>query len=338
MYFSPGQKVLYTGSFMLVALVPSMGLAFVALAILGPEAALVAVVGGLLAAMGYYLWKLRVVEQLGRFTFFADRVESVFPHQKRLGTELRHEMVRYADVGHIERTSLGVVLRHGSGSGSSGQMVIQFRPEHRDSAWEELVERMERVATRGSVFSLREGPEGPMRYSREGEPLDLLLPGPGVSGGFRFASPESNNRWEVRASEDARVLVRIRRESISQGDSEEWNWFVESAEGELLAYIWKSYQAGATAKFEVYGPRGVELGRMTVRRTLLTGPQVELLVGEQTLRWVSKDGAFQVEQDGRPLGRVECDAYKWPKSGVLTKPLPFSKFVLVVTVAAMATV
>jgi hypothetical protein len=332
MYISLGQKVLYTGLFMLFASIPLALLAFLTVAMVGPEAAMVVGVGGPLATLGYYLWKLRVVELTGRYTLFPDRVESVAPHSQRAGTELTHNVVHYADVGHIERTSHGVLLRHGI---SSAQMDIQVHPEHRDSLWEEALERMHQAAAPGSLFSVRDEPDGPTRYSREGDPLELLLPRKGVSGAFHVA-PLSRTESEVRSSRDERFLFRLRREEISSGDSNDWNWFAESEEGELLAYAWRNYQSGSTSKFKLYGPRGVELGRLTVHRSMFAH-EAELVVGEQTLRWTQGDGTLQVELDGQPIARVGGLDLPVTESGVLTKRLPFFTFLLVVLVADITT-
>ncbi len=333
-YISLGEKMLYTGIFMLFAFIPLVFLAFLTFALAGPEAALAVGVGGPLATMGFYLWKLRVVELTGRFTLFPDRVECVAPHSQRVGTELTHKVVHYADVGHLERTSKGILLRQGVSS--SEWMDIQVHPEHRDSVWEEVFERMHQAAPPDSVFSLIDEPDGPTRYSGEGDPLELLWPRRGVSGAFHVA-PLSGNEWEVRSSRDERFLFRLRREDVSSGESADWNWYAESEEGDVLAYIRRTYRYGATSKFKLYGPRGVELGRLTVLETGYMQHEAELVVGEQqVLRWSPGDGTLQVEQNGQPIARVGGTDLADNESGVVTKRLPFFTFLLVVTVAELS--
>jgi hypothetical protein len=327
------QKVLFTGLFGLIALLPVGLLWVLTLAIAGPLVARWVSGGALLLILGFYVWKLHMVEVHGRLSFFADRIEWQGPHPRRVRTVLEHKVLRYADIGHIERTASSIILRHGPETRIANQrMDVSLRPEQLDSLWEEFTREVSRAMPAGAVVSVRPPADAPTYYLPAGDPLARLSLERTVAGSFRIEAEAPT--WHILAEGEEEPLVRIRRQSTKGRGTTDGHWLIESPTGELLAYLWKYLQAPSGRHYNVRGVRGEELGRLKVR-TGLVKTEADLITGTQHLQVVQAKDSVRIEQDGQLVAQLDGSLLRSVSRGQLVGELPYLTFSLAVGIGVM---
>jgi len=327
------QKVLYTGLFGLIALLPVGVLWVLIRGVTGPTVANWVSAGALLLILGFYAWKLHMVEAHGRFSLFEDRIEWKGLHPRRLRTVLEHQVVRYSEIGHIERNPFSILLRHGPETRIENQRLdVAVRPEELDALWEELTRKVSRAIPAGSVVSVRPPDEQPTYYLPSGDPLARLSSERTVAGPFRLESQDLT--WRIRSKGDEEPLAHIRRQSTRGRGTTDGHWLIETPEGELLAYLWKYLQAPSGSHYNVRGLRGEELGRLKVRPGLLK-TEAELITGVQRLHLVRASGSVRIEQDGQHVAQLEDSRLLSVDQGQVVGELPYLTFSLAVAVGVL---
>jgi hypothetical protein len=331
--FSPqGVRGLLFG---ILAFVPLCSLWIISLVVWG---ALVSIPVGLVALLVVGLvvrGSARTPMDPGRFSFYADRIEWNGPTVPGFTTTPSHQVLAYADVGHMERAHEVIILRGGPSNAS--RLYICVDPGHLEPLWKELLRQVTQARPEGAIVSVRPSTEQPPRYLPEGtEPLTYLSHERTVTGRFRIESRELI--WRVYAEGATQPLVRLRRQDQSrqhEPDTDDAHWYVETPGGDLLAHLWV-LQGAATRLYDVRGFRGEELGRLKVRRGFTQG-EAQLTTGTHQMTLVRNGDGVRIEHNGKHVAHVGGAGTPNENQGQVDGELPYLTFSLAVAAGVLVT-
>jgi len=316
-----------------LALIPIGMVGFTILMFFGLPAALVVIIAPLLLLGGYYLSKLRSLEEQGRYSFFKNRVEWSGPALPGMNPFLEYP---YADIGHIERTDWSVILRREPTEAS--RMEIAVRPEQVEPLLTQLLRQVTEARPEGALVSVRRSQEQPPRYiPHEAEPLTFFSFGRTVPGAFRIESRDLT--WRVYAQGAPQPLVRLRQQELppnSDATQRDAHWYIETPEGALLAHLWVLHGTVAH-RYDIRGSRGEELGRLTLSGGLLTLHSGELISGTHRLTLVREGDGVRIELNGKPVIQLGGPGQPSKSHGQVAGELPYWTFVLAIAAAVILT-
>jgi hypothetical protein len=269
----------------------------------------------------------------GRFSFYADRIEWDGPTVPGVTSTPRHQVLAYADVGHMERTSDAIILR--GEPAEDAQLSISVEPQQMEPLWKELLRQVTEARPEGSIVSVRPSKEQPPRYIPVGtEPLNYLSHERTVTGRFRIESRE--HLWRVYAEGAAQPLVRLRRQDLSHVHERDWDdahWYVETPDGGLLAHLWV-LQGSATRLYDVRGFRGEALGRLKVSRGFVQN-EAQLTTGSDRMTLVRSGGGVRIEYNGKHVAQLGGAELPSEKHGQVIGDLPYLTFSLAVVAGVL---